>query len=105
METLKKKSIIYLAINKIFLLPALLIGVNITFFADIFFLVLFLYFIIPLMPIHFVAVLIILIISIRAAHREGEEMFIKKLILLSVVNVFLNILGWYLFFSYAMSIK
>lgn len=92
-------------LNNLFLLPILLTGININIFAYIFFIFLFFYFVMSLTWLHFVVVFVILIATGRAAYKKGEKMFFIKLIIMSVANVFLNILALHLFVPYAMSIK
>ena len=99
MGIFKKKSIIFLISNKVFILPALLLGINITLIPTVLFIVYLLYFLMYLGLFHLIAVLIILIAS------KGERMFRKILVILSVANVLLNMFSWYLFVTYAMSIK
>jgi len=105
MEIFKKKSILYLIANKIFLLPALLLGINITIIPDVLILVYLLYFLMFLGLLHLIAVLIISIVSICASYKKEEKMFRRILVILSIANVLLNMLSLYLFFPYAMSIK
>jgi hypothetical protein len=106
MELLEKKSIMYISANTLFIFPALLTAVNVILIPDILFLLYFPYFLMSIgMLLHFAAVFVIAIVSVRASYKTNEKRFRVTLIILSISNVVLNIISWLSFFSYAMSIK
>jgi hypothetical protein len=106
----KKRAIAYLCINSIFLIPALLPAIGITFHIRTFTFIYFIYFFIFTFAFtfHFYACLIMLIIKIilYIKHRnKDDKQFFKKFIPLYIVNVFINILGFYFSGNFLMSIK
>jgi hypothetical protein len=122
METKKKAVIIYFYVNTIFLIPALLTGVGITFpaqtpalltgvgitfSAQIFGFFYIFYFLFYGFIIHFQVLLVVLIYGIISAFeciKENKPPSVK-LVLLYVTNVLVNIFGIYFGGSFLMSMK
>jgi len=107
MKRLKKTAVIYFYINTIFLIPALLTGIGITFPATIFAPFYFIYILLYGVFLHLHVLFAVLIYGVYSAYKcikENKSPSVK-LVSLYVVNVLVNIFGVYFGSNFMMSMK